>query len=40
MDSEDLKKKITKNSKVVIVQHTFGQSADLDEISTVCKRII
>lgn len=38
MDSEDLKKKITKNSKVVIVQHTFGQSADLDEISTVCKK--
>lgn len=38
MDPEDLKKKITKNSKAVIVQHTFGQAAELDEISTICKK--
>lgn len=37
MDPEELIKKITKNSKAVIIQHTFGQAADLDEISIICK---
>lgn len=36
MDPEDLKKKITKNSKAVIVQHTFGQMAKLTEIQKIC----
>lgn len=38
MDPTDLEKNITKNSRAVIVQHTFGQAADLDEISTICKK--
>lgn len=36
MDPDDLKKKITKNSKAVIVQHTFGQVAKLTEIQKIC----
>lgn len=38
MDPEELVKKITKNSKAVIIQHTFGQSAGLDEILAICKK--
>lgn len=38
MDPEELVKKITKNSKAVIVQHTFGQAAGLDEILAICKK--
>jgi len=33
---DDLKKKITPNSRVVMVQHTFGTPADMDEIKKVC----
>lgn len=32
MDPEDLKKKITPQSKVLIIQHTFGIPADLEKI--------
>jgi len=32
LDPEDLKRKITTNSKVVIVQHTFGYPAQIDKI--------
>lgn len=37
MDPEDLKRKITPKSKAVIVQHTFGLPADIEEISAICK---
>jgi len=33
---DDLKKKINSKSRVVMVQHTFGQPADMDEIKKVC----
>ena len=33
---EDLKKKITAKSRAVMVQHTFGQPADMDEIKKFC----
>lgn len=32
IDIEDLKKKVTPQSKVVIVQHTFGLSVDIDKV--------
>jgi dTDP-4-amino-4,6-dideoxygalactose transaminase len=34
----DLKKKITPQTRVVMVQHTFGQPADMDEIVEICRR--
>ncbi len=37
IDTNDLKRKITTRSKVVIVQHTFGLPADLDKISEICQ---
>ena len=37
IDIEDLKRKITPKSRVVIVQHAFGQPADMDEIVRVCR---
>jgi dTDP-4-amino-4,6-dideoxygalactose transaminase len=37
MDAEDLKKKITKKSKAVIIQHTFGRPAEIDKIAEICK---
>ncbi len=33
---EDLKKKITPKSRVVMIQHTFGLPADIDAIQEVC----
>lgn len=36
IDIEDLRKKITQNSKAVIVQHTFGLPCNMDEILEVC----
>jgi len=36
IDVEDLKSKITSKSKIVIIQHTFGMPADMDEIRAVC----
>lgn len=38
LNVEDLKKKISKKSKVVVAQHTFGKPADLKEIQEICKR--
>ncbi len=37
IDPEDLLRKITAKSKVVIVQHTFGVPARMDEIMKICK---
>jgi dTDP-4-amino-4,6-dideoxygalactose transaminase len=37
IDIEDLKTKITDRSKVLVVQHTFGLPADLDEILKICQ---
>jgi len=34
---EDLKRKITQKSRVVIVQHTFGLPANMDEILKICR---
>lgn len=36
MDPADLQYKITSHSRAVIVQHTFGQAADLKEITQIC----
>ncbi|MFA6376487.1 MAG: aminotransferase class I/II-fold pyridoxal phosphate-dependent enzyme [Candidatus Paceibacterota bacterium] len=36
LSAEDLKKKITLKSRVVMIQHTFGLPADIDEIKKVC----
>jgi perosamine synthetase len=38
IDAEDLERKITPRSKVIIVQHTFGLPADMDRIMEVCNR--
>jgi dTDP-4-amino-4,6-dideoxygalactose transaminase len=38
LDPEDLKKKITKKSKAVMIQHTFGWPAKIDEILEICKK--
>ena len=37
IDIEDLKKKITQKSRVVMVQHTFGLPVDMDEIISICR---
>jgi perosamine synthetase len=37
IDAEDLRKKITPKSRVVIVQHTFGLPAEMDEIIKICQ---
>ncbi|MFH1656298.1 MAG: aminotransferase class I/II-fold pyridoxal phosphate-dependent enzyme [Candidatus Nealsonbacteria bacterium] len=38
IDIDDLKKKITPKSKVLIVQHTFGLSANIDEILRIAEQ--
>ncbi|MDP2734965.1 MAG: aminotransferase class I/II-fold pyridoxal phosphate-dependent enzyme, partial [bacterium] len=38
MDADDLEKKITGKSRVVVVQHTFGMPADMDRIEEVCRK--
>lgn len=38
IDIEDLKRKIGSQSKVVIVQHTFGLPAEIDEILEICRQ--
>jgi len=38
IDVEDLKKKITPRSRVVIVQHTFGLPANIGEVLEVCQQ--
>jgi dTDP-4-amino-4,6-dideoxygalactose transaminase len=37
IDIEDLKRKITSKSKVVMIQHTFGLPAEMDEILEICQ---
>lgn len=36
MDVKDFEKKITKKTKAVIIQHTFGIPAKMDEIKAIC----
>jgi|GEM_PF-66302 len=38
IDAADLERKISKKSKAVIVQHTFGLPADMDKILDVCAK--
>jgi len=38
IDIDDLKKKITEKSRAVVVQHTFGLPANLDEILEICQK--
>lgn len=38
IDIADLKKKINKNSKAIIIQHTFGLPVDIDKILKICKK--
>ena len=38
IDIDDLKRKITQKSRVVIVQHTFGLPAEMDEILEICQK--
>ena len=38
IDVDDLERKITSRSRVVIVQHTFGLPADIDKVVELCKR--
>ena len=38
IDIEDLKKKITPRSRIVIVQHTFGLPANISEVLGVCRQ--
>jgi len=38
IDIEDLKRKITEKSRVVMVQHTFGLPAEIDEILEICQK--
>ncbi|EKE06799.1 MAG: hypothetical protein ACD_18C00278G0002, partial [uncultured bacterium] len=38
MNPEDLQKKITKKSKVLIIQHTFGKPADLEQLLKIAKQ--
>lgn len=37
IDIDDLKRKISPRSRAVIVQHTFGLAADMDEIIKICQ---
>ncbi len=37
IDPEDLRKKITKKSKVLIIQHTFGYPCEMEEIEKIVK---
>lgn len=38
IDQQDLERKITSKSRVVLVQHTFGLPADMDRISEICQK--
>jgi len=38
LDPKDLEKKITHKSKVVLIQHTFGLPAKIEEILQICQR--
>ncbi len=38
IDTTDLEAKISNRSRIVLVQHTFGQPADLEQILTLCQK--
>jgi len=38
IDIEDLKRKITQKSRVMVVQHTFGLPAEMDKILKICQK--
>lgn len=38
IDAADLETKISSQSRIVLVQHTFGQPADLEKISAICQK--
>jgi perosamine synthetase len=38
LDPQDFERKITKRSKAVIIQHTFGLPADIEEIKKICEK--
>ncbi len=38
IDAEDIKRKITSRSRVVMVQHTFGLPACMDEVLKICRQ--
>lgn len=38
LDVTKIEKKITKNTKAIIVQHTFGMPANIKEIKKICKK--
>src|SRR5436190_4689293 len=38
LNSKDIEKKITKKTKAIIVQHTFGIPADMDAIQAIAKK--
>src|SRR3989344_2324062 len=38
MDIDNLKRKITDKSRALIVQHTFGLPAEMDEIIEICRQ--
>lgn len=38
LDPRDLERKITKRSKAIIVQHTFGTPADMEKMQTIAKK--
>jgi len=38
MDPDDLKRKITPKTKILIIQHTFGHPADIDKLIEIAKK--
>ncbi len=38
IDTKDIKKKVGPRSKVLMIQHTFGLPADIDEILEICRQ--
>lgn len=38
IDTDDLIKKISKNTKAVVIQHTFGIPANLEKITEICRQ--
>lgn len=38
MDPDDLEKKITEKSRVVVIQHTFGNPAKIEKIKEICEK--
>lgn len=38
IDTEDLQKKVTQASKILVIQHTFGLAAEMEKILEICQR--